>query len=83
MGYQDLPRPAPDEQLWLWPEEPWEGRSPRALTAGYAHGILKAQAKKNVSGCDIDENQYDLWLPVKKAPWRYQGAPLLVDLKRR
>ena len=55
---------------------PWGGRSPRVLTAGYQRGILKAQAAKSVSDFISDE-QYDLWLPGKKAPWKYQGAPLL------
>ncbi len=61
---------------------PWSGRSPRALTQGYKRFTLKAQAAKSVSGF-IDPGQYDLWLPIKKAPWAYQGAPLLGGGLRR
>ncbi len=59
---------------------PWGGSSPRALTRGYKRFTLKAQAAKSVSGF-VDPEQYDLWLPMKKAPWIYQGAPLLQDLE--
>ena len=55
---------------------PWAGRSPRALTRGYERFTLKAQADKSM-GDGVDPEQYDLWLPIKKAPWKYQGAPLL------
>ncbi len=58
---------------------PWEGRSPRELTEGYKRFTLKAQAAKSVSG-PKDSDQYDLWLPMKKAPWKYQGAPLLLEI---
>ncbi len=60
---------------------PWEGTSPRALTACYERFILKPRAGKSVSDPGRDENQYDLWLPMKRVPWKYQGAPLLVDLR--
>ena len=59
--------------------QPWGGRSPRALTRAYERFTLKAQAAKSVSGFESDENQYDLWLTIKKAPWNYQGAPLLQE----
>ena len=59
---------------------PWGGRSPRVLTAGYARFTLKAQAAKSTSD-SVDPEQYDFWLPIKKAPWIYQGAPLLRALK--
>jgi len=58
---------------------PWEGRSPRALTRGSKMFTLKAQAAKSVSDF-VDDDQFDLWLPVKKAPWEYQGAPLLKEV---
>ncbi len=58
---------------------PWGGRSPRALTRVALRGILKAQADKSVSNF-VDPEQYDLWLPIKKAPWQYEGAPLLRSL---
>jgi len=56
---------------------PWQGRSPRALTKGHKRFILKAQAGGSM-GEFVDPEQYDLWRRIKKAPWRYQGAPLLV-----
>ena len=72
------------DQLDLWEAElnaqPWGGRSPRALTAGYARFTLKAQAVKSVGADFVDEDQHDLWLPIKNAPWKYQGAPLLKEL---
>ena len=58
---------------------PWSGRSPRALTRGYKRFTLKAQAKKSMRDFVRDENQFDLWLPVKKVPWVLQGAPLLQE----
>ncbi len=58
--------------------EPWEGRSPRALTRGYGRFTLKAQAQKSMRD-SADPDQYDLWLPAKEAPWVYQGAPLLLE----
>ena len=58
---------------------PWGGRSPRGLTRVQLSPIFKAQAEKSVSDFVSDENQYDLWLPIQRAPWKYQGAPLLVD----
>jgi len=61
--------------------EPWDGRSPRALTRGYKRFTLKAQAEKSVSGDGVCEGQYDLWLPVQEGPFVYGGAPLLVGLK--
>ncbi len=59
---------------------PWEGRSPRALTRGRKRFIFEAQAWKSV-GEAVDPEQYDLWLPIKKAPRIYRGAPLLLPLK--
>ena len=56
---------------------PWDGRSPRDLTRVRFSPIFKAQAEKSVSDFVSDENQFDLWLPMEKAPWIYQGAPLL------
>ncbi len=79
-GYRELPHGRIGPQLGLWGSEPWEGVAPRVLTAGYLKGIFKAQAEKSVSDF-VDPNQYDLWLPVKKAPWKYQGAPSLRPLQ--
>ncbi len=55
---------------------PWQGRSPRALTRGFERFTLKAQAAKSTSDF-VSDDQFNLWLPMKKAPWKYQGAPLL------
>ena len=57
---------------------PWGGQSPRALTSAYRRFSLKAQAAKSVSDF-VDPEQCDLWLPIQKAPWVYQGAPLLLE----
>jgi len=57
---------------------PWGGKSPRVLTAAYVRFTLKAQAAKSTS-VFVDAEQCDLWLPGKKAPWKYQGAPLLSE----
>lgn len=62
--------------------EPWEGRSPRELTAAYERFILKAQAVKNM-GDVYDGEQFDLWLPAKKAPRVSRWAPSLLPLPRR
>ncbi len=64
-------------------ELPWGGRSPRALTRGYERFILKAQAAKSTSDFVGDPGQFDLWLPIKKAPREYLGAPSLLPLPRR
>ena len=66
-----------DERLKI----PWEGRSPRELTAAYKTFILKAQAAKSTSDF-VDPEQIDFWLPGEKAPWAYQGAPLLSEPRR-
>jgi len=60
---------------------PWQGRSPRGLTRVALGVILKAQAGKSMSDFVSDENQYDLWVSIKRLPWVYQGAPLLRDLE--
>ncbi len=58
---------------------PWGGRSPRALTRGYERFTLKAQAAKARAILLPDENQYDLWVPIRRAPAIYAGAPLLLE----
>ena len=78
---------ADHEQLWLegfgeldGSREPWGGASPRVLTAAYKRFTLKAQAAKSASD-SVDPEQYDLWRRMKKAPWVYQGAPLLLEME--
>jgi len=64
-------------------ELPWGGRSPRGLTKARERFIFKARAEKSVSDFVRDEGQYDLWLPMTKVPWKYQGAPSLLPLPRK
>ncbi len=58
---------------------PWAGRSPRDLTRASSSVIFKARAEKSVSDF-VDADQVDLWPTGKKAPWVYQGAPLLKEV---
>ncbi len=58
---------------------PWVGKSPRALTRAALSPIFKAQAAKG-RPIPMDPRQIDFWLPGKKAPWIYQGAPLLKEV---
>ncbi len=57
---------------------PWSGESPRDLTKARAALFLRREAQKSMR----DPLQTDLFddrsLLAEKAPWRYQGAPLLV-----
>ncbi len=83
MSYVDLPHLRICDQLVGCVEEPWQGVSPRVLTAGYALGILKTQGEKNASefvqlhACDLSE------AVSGKGPFVYDGAPCLLPLKRR
>ncbi len=79
------------DQLDLWEAEraalPWGGQSPRRLTA-VRQGLTKVsislflsrEAQKD-DRFFVDPRQVDMWLPAKKAPWEYQGAPLLVEVR--
>ena len=62
---------------------PWEGRSPRVLTAGFVRFTLKAQAAKSTSdfvSCD----QLEMFREhQKRLPRGYGGAPSLRELPRR
>ncbi len=59
---------------------PWGGVQPRVLTRGYAQFIFKAQAVKKTSD-SVDADQLPLFPGlVRKAPWVYQGAPLLQEV---
>ena len=62
--------------------EPWEGRSPRALTRGYKALFLRREPQKSMSDL-VSDDQLELWPAAKKAPWVYQGAPLLVSPQGR
>ncbi len=67
-------------RLALFLDEPWDGRSPRALTRGYVGLIFKAQADKSVSGL-VDPRQIEIW-PTKKngPPHVWGGSPSLLPL---
>ena len=70
------------EQLDLFEDVvrlPWYGRSPRSLTRCAIALFSRREPQKDDCGF-LDPDQYDLWLPTKKAPWVYQGAPLLQEV---
>ncbi len=77
------PRNGDQLELRLFPGEPWDGRSPRALTRVGVGFILKPGGGES-GDVFVDPEQYDLWppdlRPGKKAPRIYLGAPLLQDL---
>jgi len=64
---------------------PWNGQSPRVLTAAYARFKLTAQG----GGHEVDPRQFDLFaipggvtIPKKRGPI-YDGAPTLRRLPKR
>ena len=70
------------KQLDLWQSEvdalPWGGRSPRALTRGFAVSIFKARAVKGRPQLRWDD-QLDFFAAPDEGPL-YQGAPSLLPL---
>ena len=81
--------PYDSEQLELWPElaraaarVPWGGRSPRDLTKVGLALIFQAGADKSASD-DGGFVQLELFVRNEKAPWLYQGAPLLLEVSQR
>jgi len=72
------------EQLDLWQAEldalPWQGRSPgemaRVLTEERIALFLRREPQKD-DRFFVDPNQLEMWPAATKAPWIYQGAPLL------
>ena len=58
---------------------PWYGRAPRDFTRVALSFIFKAQAAKDERFFDVDQLPLFPRL-VKKAPWTYQGAPLLKEV---
>ncbi len=62
-----------------WQREPWGGKAPRSLTRGSKALFLRREPQKD-DRFFVDPNQVDMWLPAKKAPWRYRGAPLLKEV---
>ncbi len=78
-GYTDLPHKPTSEQLWLWPDEPWEGQAPRDLTAGRFGLFSRREPQKSMSD-PADGAQLEFWPTGQKAPWKYQGAPLLKEV---
>ncbi len=71
-------------QLDLWEDDvrkmPWRGISPRELTKSRLALFLRREPQK-ACAIWIDPDQLELALPVPKAPWVYQGAPLLKEVK--
>ncbi len=79
--------PHDGDQLRLeldWGSEPWEGRSPRALTKVALSLFLRQKPPRHE--VYVDPEQLEFW-PVdeatqKEGPRATPGAPLLVSLKR-
>ncbi len=77
--------PVYSEQLWLWPDEPWNGQSPRVLTAARNPLFLRQEPPRHE--VDPDPLQLEIWpLPVKatlkkKAAPKQGAASLLLPLK--
>ncbi len=72
-------------ELDLFPEVPWNGHSPRALTR--RHIPLFLRQKPPSHEVFFDPEQLELWpeslATQREGPPRIsEGAPLLVDLKR-
>ena len=70
-------------QLDFWQEElealPWSGVSPRALTRASKALVFKRERQKD-DRFFVDPDQLAIvWRRQKKAPWAYQGAPLLLE----
>jgi len=63
-----------------WLLEPWAGKSPRVLTRGYLALFSRREPQKR-ERFFVDPRQLEMF-PVarKKAPWKYQGAPLLKEV---
>ena len=59
---------------------PWNGRSPRALTRVGLGFILQPRGEKSTSDF-VCGDQLSLFTRItpKKAPWLYEGAPLLQE----
>ncbi len=82
----DLPRDGDQLFLPLGQEEPWGGRSPRALTRARSALYLRPEppgAMRLVEDCE----QLELWPAeypetMREGPRIYSGAPLLVALSR-
>ncbi len=58
---------------------PWGGTYSRVLTRGSRLVFLRREPQKD-DRYFVDPNQVDMWLPAEKAPWVYQGAPLLKEV---
>ncbi len=65
-------------ELRLFEGEPWSGRSPRALTKARLGLFLNREGEKH-ERFFADPDQLAFFpAEVEIAPWKYQGAPLLV-----
>ena len=72
-SFRDMEHPRIGDQLWLFPGEPWEGVSPRALTAGVYVLFLRREPQKSVSEF-ADPAQIDFWRQKERGG----AAPLLL-----
>ncbi len=72
------------DQLDLWEAEigvqPWRGQTPRALTR-IGRGLFSRREPLKDDRFLVDENQIALFPVANRRPRRYDGAPLLVELK--
>jgi len=80
---EDVDKAPVNAQLDLWESElvklPWRGRNPRSLTRGSEALFLRREPEKD-ERFFVDPKQLEIvWRRQKKAPWAYQGAPLLVE----
>ena len=57
---------------------PWYGRSPRSLTRASMALFLRRKPQKTPA-VFVDPFQLELF-EEEKAPWKYQGAPLLREV---
>ncbi len=81
----ELTRDGEQLEFRLFDSEPWDGRSPRALTK--ARKALFLRQKPPSHEVFFDPEQLEFWpetLATQKdaPPVRYGGAPLLVDVAR-
>ena len=84
IGLSRLPHPVKSPQLWLFDGEPWDGQSPRALTAGQMLLSLRREPLSHEVG--TDPMQLDFFRGRKEAIPRKRlrqaaGAPSLLPLK--
>ena len=70
-------------ELALFTGEPWEGKSPRALTKVALGLIFKPGGAKKRERFAFDDRQIEMFPEAIKEPRQYGGAPSLLPLPRR